>query len=293
MRSENALLEVLYRIYEVLPEDKRLGSDFGWSLSDRMSTELVMDVYCCESREDFKNYIKDFYGKDIKFAFSSKYKPGQIYCIIIGEHLYETSKDKYFTRIEFKCAHCGQKVKTFSKHIHKIPNWEIRSQLGNDLEKYQHLGFCCDSCTDAFIATEHREQYADEIPNDFVDAHSYSYSGLAGYIYKITKKSTGEFYVGKTIYVPIFRWGQHLRTPRFPLDDIADYKFETLEVVPKDLSLSEREDYWIHTCYNENPDKSLNIANLQKDRKIAEQEKKFKMKIGANTTDDISSVTNS
>lgn len=287
------MLEVLYRIYEVLPEDQRLGSDFGWSLSDRMSKELVMDVYCCETRNDFKSYIRDSYGTDIKFAFSSKYKPGQIYCIIIGEHLFENSKDKYFTRIEFNCAHCGQKVKTYSKHIHKISDWEIRSQLGNDLEKYRHLGFCCNNCTDAFIASEHRKHYADEVPNDFVDIHSYSYSGLAGYIYKITKKSTGEFYVGKTIYAPIFRWGQHLRTDRFPLEDIADYTFETLEVVSKTNSLSEREDFWIHFCYNENPDKSLNIANLQKDRRLAEQEKKFKMKIGTNVENENDSATNS
>lgn len=286
------MLEVLYRIYEVLPEDQRKGSDFGWSMSDRMSEELVMDVYCCETRDEFKAYIKDTYGSDIKFAFSSKYKAGQIYCIIIGEHLFESSKDKYFTRIEFDCAHCGQHVKTFSKNIHKISNWEIRSQLGNDLEKYQSLGFCNSMCTDAFIAKEHREHYADEVPNDFVDAHSYSYSGLAGYIYKISKKSTGEFYVGKTIYAPIFRWGQHLRTDRFALEDIADYQFETLEVVPKDVSLADRENYWIHECYNKNPDKSLNIAGLQKDRKLAEHEKKFKMKLGAKL-DEHDTITNS
>lgn len=115
--------------------------------------------------------------------------------------------------------------------------------------------------------------------NEFVDINSWSYTGLAGYIYKISKKSTQEFYVGKTIYAPIFRWGQHLKSERFPIDEIVDYKFEVLEIVPKDVSLSEREDYWIHKCYNEDPEKSLNIANLQKDRRIAKEQSKYKTNI--------------
>lgn len=280
------MLEVLYRIYEVLPEDKQHCSDFGWSMSDRMSTELVMDIYCCETRNEFKDYIRDMYGKDIKFAFSSKYKPGQIYCIIIGEHLYGGSEDKYFMRLEFDCTNCGQHVKTFSKKLHRIRDWEIRSQLGNDLDKYADLPFCCDKCADEYTSKEHRAHYLDpNVTNEFVDINSWSYSGLAGYIYKISKKSTKEFYVGKTIYAPIFRWGQHLKSERFPIDEITDYKFEVLEIVPKDISLSEREDYWIHKCYDEDPEKSLNIANLQKDRRIAKEQSKYKTNILNKLTD--------
>lgn len=283
------MLEVLYRIYEVLPENERFSSDFGWSLSDRMSKELVMDVYCCETRDDFKQYIRDIYGKDIKFAFSSKYKPGQIYCIIIGEHLYAGSEDKYFTRIEFNCTNCNQHVKTYSKRLHRLSDWEIRNDLGNNLDKYRDLPFCCDDCASSFKSKE-RKQYIDEnVSNEFVNPESWSYNGLSGYIYKISKKSTGEFYVGKTIYAPIFRWGQHLKSPRFDIENITDYYFETLEIVPKDVSLSEREDYWIHKCYNECPEKSLNIANLQKDRRIAKEQSKYKtniLKIANNKSED-------
>jgi hypothetical protein len=80
-----------------------------------------------------------------------------------------------------------------------------------------------------------------------------------GYIYKISKKSTEEFYVGQTIYVPIFRWGQHLLTERFNIQNIDDYVFEILEVVKNKKLLNERETYWINKCRDENPELSLNI----------------------------------
>lgn len=274
------MLEILYRIYEVLPESEYNYDSYGFSLSSTMSQELLMDVYCCESRDDFKKYIKYTYGDDIKFAFSKKYSPGQLYCIIIGEHLFDDSVPKYFQRITFKCTHCNKEVTTFSKRINYIDDYTIRVKLGNDIKKYKDLPFCSSRCINSFVEKEHNEHFKDEfISDEFITPESYNYSNTAGYIYKISKKSTGEFYVGKTIYVPIFRWGQHLKSERFPISDIVDYKFEVLEIVPKDISLSEREDYYIHKCYNEYPDKSLNIANLQKDRRLAEQNKKYKINI--------------
>lgn len=83
---------------------------------------------------------------------------------------------------------------------------------------------------------------------------------IAGYIYKISKKSTGEFYIGQTMYAPVFRWGQHLKTNRFPIKDITDYKFEVIEIVPRTENILEREKYYIQKYYRENPEKSLNIA---------------------------------
>ena len=82
---------------------------------------------------------------------------------------------------------------------------------------------------------------------------------ISGYIYKISKKSTGEFYIGQTMYAPVFRWGQHLKTERFPIKNITDYKFEVLEIVPKTENILEREKYYIQKFYKENPEKSLNI----------------------------------
>ena len=59
--------------------------------------------------------------------------------------------------------------------------------------------------------------------------------------------------------MPIFRWGQHLKTDRFNLNGILDYQFEVIEVVPITENILEREKYYIQKYYKENPKKSLNI----------------------------------
>lgn len=104
------MLEILYRIYEVADEEtaqKNRGKDreFGFygSTSKAENTELVMDCKICDSRDQFKEIIKGEYGDNIAFAYrKGKLKPGDLYCIIIGEHCYDT--ERYFHRYTFTCA---------------------------------------------------------------------------------------------------------------------------------------------------------------------------------------------
>ena len=50
-----------------------------------------------------------------------------------------------------------------------------------------------------------------------------------------------------------------MKTERFPIKNITDYKFEVIEIVPKTENILEREKYYIQKFYKENPEKSLNI----------------------------------
>lgn len=290
------LVEVLYRIYEVREtptEDNILeASDFGgmWSMSQEFSYELCMDCWLGESRDAFKAYIKDIYGSDIKFAYSKKYKPGQQYCIIIGEHCYNA--EKYFNRITYNCTECNLTVTGWLDKCIRIPDYIIRTDLNGDFESYGNLRFCCNKCFDRWLDKEKFKLHDDNYSSDFIGRESFYNEAITGYIYKISKKSTGEFYIGQTMYIPIFRWGQHLKSDRFPVDNLTDYTFEVIETVPKGQNILERENYWIHYYYNENPEKSLNIQNLQKDRKRAEERKKFKMYIGDELTDEFNTNSN-
>ena len=279
------MVEILYRLYEVresAPMEKDILDtyDFGglWSMSQEFSYELCMDCWLGESRDAFKDYIRDIYGKDIKFAYSKKYKVGQQYCIIIGEHCYNA--ENYFNRITYNCAECGLTVTGWFDKCIKIPDYVIRTDLNGDFDSYGNLKFCCNKCYDRWMDKEKLKLHNDTFSSEFIYKESFKDTGVAGYIYKISKKSTQEFYVGQTMYLPIFRWGQHLKSDRFPADKLTDYVFEVLEIVPNGANILEREDHWIHHFYNENPEKSLNIQNLQKDRRLAEERKKFKMKIG-------------
>ena len=257
------MLEILYRIYEVADEEtaaKNLQNNmnFGFfsSTSKAENIELLMDCMLCDSREQFKEIIKSEYGANIAFRYSRKLKAGDLYCIIIGEHCYDTNK--YFDKKTFKCDCCGATVETYYSKPICFSDYEIKYDFFS-IQDYTEKRFCSDKCKHHYKHTELKTLKPDNEQEFFIQRDMFT-EDIAGYIYKITRKPTGEFYVGQTMYAPVFRWGQHLKTERFPIKNITDYKFEVIEIVPKTENILEREKYWIQTLYKENPEKSLNIA---------------------------------
>lgn len=266
------MLEVIYRIYEVVDkENPPENYCHFWGVSN--NNELTMDCKICDSREHFKELIREEYGDNIAFRNSKKLNTGDLYCIIIAEHCYNT--ERYFNRIEYTCACCGAKVVGYIDKSERISNWEIKDELCNQLDKYGDLRFCSYQCKEHFKAKERTKCLADGlIDESFITRDTFKRDDIAGYIYKISKKSTGEFYIGQTIYLPIFRWGQHLKTERFDVKGILDYKFEVIEIVPITENILEREKYYIQKYYKENPEKSLNImctANINADQLTLEE----------------------
>mgnify|MGYP003412324749 CR=1 FL=1 len=111
------MLEVIYRIYQVADEETAKANlekdlDFGIfsSTSKAQNTELLMDCIVCDDRDHFKNIIRDQYGENIAFRYSKKLQAGDLYCVIIGEHCYNT--ERYFNKITFTCDCCGAYLKT-------------------------------------------------------------------------------------------------------------------------------------------------------------------------------------
>jgi len=253
------MLEIIYRIYEVCEPEE--GQSEYWSRDDGKRI-ISQEVMICESRQHFKEIIKDLYpDEDIKFKASSNYPVGQRYCVIIGEQCWNT--ESYTTIVKCTCNTCGIEFQALSKHIHSIDEHTLKYDLGANYDKYGNLKFCSDKCKRKGIENAKIEYMSEvDLPDDFngwISTDNLSI-GKGGYIYKISKRSTGEFYVGQSIYAPVFRWGQHLKTSRFPLSDIEDYIFEVIESVDDVKLLSEREKYWIQSSYKENPEKSLNIS---------------------------------
>ena len=234
------------------------------SISKIMNEEVLETVCLCDDREQFKNMIRDTWGKDIRFTYSKKLQPNDHYCVIIGEHCYDT--EKYFNKYEFECAHCKSKVVTHLKKHIQLSSWDIKNHLYN-IPEYQNKVFCTEKCKYDYLKSEEQklkiERNDDVNTALWISQDMFSNNDIAGYIYKISKKSTGEFYVGQTCHIPIFRWGQHLKTYRFPEDKINDYIFEVLEIVPQGENLLEVEKKHIQECYKKDPEKSLNISNTK------------------------------
>lgn len=256
------MLEILYRIYEVATQEEaeiNFKRDLAlgmWSISKAVNNELLTDCLICDSREQFKKIIREEYGDNISFRYNKNLKAGDLYCIIIGEHCYDT--ERYFQKITFTCDNCGSQITSYIKKRICFSDYEIKSYFYNNAE-YKQKSFCCYECKNHFQEKERKKINPNEDQEFYIRKDMFS-EECAGYIYKITKKSTGEFYIGQTVYAPIFRWGQHLKTERFPIRNITDYQFEVIEIVPKGENLLEREKYYIQKYYIDNPEKSLNIA---------------------------------
>ena len=263
------MLEVIYRIYQVADEETAKANlekdlDFGIfsSTSKAQNTELLMDCIVCDDRDHFKNIIRDQYGENIAFRYSKKLQAGDLYCIIIGEHCYNT--ERYFNKITFTCDCCGATVETYYGRPIYFADYEVRHNFYG-IQEYAEKRFCSNKCKQVYENRE-RSKLRPADDQEFYISRDMFTEKVSGYIYKITKKSTGEFYVGQTMYAPVFRWGQHLKTDRFPIERIIDYQFEVIEIVPQSENILEREKYHIQRCYKENPEKSLNIMCTAKMR---------------------------
>lgn len=193
------MLEVIYRIYEMI-DTKRDRFNGG-------IREVTMDCKVCDTREQFKELIKEEWG-NIPFARTKKLRAGDLYCVIIGEHCFNT--ERFFIKKNFECSHCHMQMEGFYGKPIQFSNSEIKFELFG-LDKYKVEKFCCSECKNARIEQLHRQlqQGCEDIEDYWItkDMFEKEQQGILGYIYKITKRSTGEFYIGQTQSVPVFRWG--------------------------------------------------------------------------------------
>ena len=255
-------MEIIYRIYEKVEKQENC-----WGYID--DKEIISQEVClANSREEFKQMITELYHPTpVYFANSKKRKVGDLICIIISDNAYDA--EKYLLVKEYECENCKKTFKSTQKNIINFSEWDLRVFKDMCEEKYLEIenelikmDFCCKHCFYTIKNKIEKElkEYASKnnlISNRWITKDTFS-SISDGFIYMISKKSTGEFYVGQSRYVPIFRWGQHLLTERFHIDNIEDYIFEVLEVCKKE-ELNYKESYWINKKRDENPQLSLNI----------------------------------
>lgn len=185
------MLEILYRIYQVADEEAAKTNiekdlDFGLfsSTSKAQNIELLMDCIVCDSRDPFKSIIRDQYGEKIPFRYSKNLQPGDIYCVIIGEHCYNT--ERYFNKITFTCDCCGAKVETYYGKPICLADYEIRQRLYN-IATYYDKRFCSNRCKEAYLDNERSKIKPPEDSEFYITKDMFT-ENISGYIYKITKK---------------------------------------------------------------------------------------------------------
>lgn len=119
----------------------------------------------------------------------------------------------------WNCSHCGTEHE--SEYFER-PHIEYNRHYMNKM-------FCDRDC----FKDHEREIYK---LIEFPDDPSYINKNGIEYIYKITEKSTGKCYIGKTKNEPFFRWWNHLRHSPSPFGiyfrntELTDWTFEVLEI---------------------------------------------------------------
>lgn len=241
-----------YRIYEVA----------GNSEYEGYRNFLDRGFVIAENREKFKETIKQMYP-DIKFGRSKKMMDGTIYCIMI--YCEEIERSDRHLIYEYECDYCHKKVKKEKSEIYRLyqyAHWGV--------ENDNPYNYCSANCREKHyqeLKQIYRKDNNGIDPFEWIDKNSCYLDYAKGFIYRISKKSTGQFYIGQTNSIPIFRWGQHLKSDRFPMKNINDYIFEVLEIVDKNdtRTLLEVESEYINREYKKAPKLSLNIAGIKKE----------------------------
>lgn len=136
---------------------------------------------------------------------------------------------------EWKCDYCG--------HIHE--NKYVYRPLAS--RKFEGKLFCgSDFKTGNDIVSEPDcyEKWKKEVAFkdcDLPDDLNYINTDSLNYIYKVTEKSTGKCYIGKTRNAPFFRWWNHLKHSTSPFGvylrstTLKEWTFEVLEILPSNI----------------------------------------------------------
>lgn len=187
-----------------------------------------------ESKGDVKAFLvkkyPQFFQNGKIYEKETKDQAQFFYVVIFPLYSHEV---ELINKGEWICDHCG--------HVHE--NKYISRPF--ESRKFEGKIFCSNDYKSgndvvdhdgSFCYKEWKKSYFKNV--DLPDDLSYINEKSLNYIYKITEKSSGKSYVGKTRNEPFFRWWNHLRHSSSPFGlyfrttPISNWTFEVLDIMP-------------------------------------------------------------
>lgn len=216
------------RIYDY-KKDEELKEHTENLVWENFKGTLLDEYYLCGkdmTREIAKQEVMKRSGVE---KFAKPRKNDGIYALVMDSNQF--FYDRFYVEIDDFCFNCHCHIKGKEKDFPRI-TW------GNDEKPYY---FCSYDCRrDTQIKTN--PNYDGEFQNRTGYVGN---GGVYGYIYHIYNRKTNMHYVGQTIYMPFFRWQEHVKSSL--KGDITDLVFETItEVRVKSQEyLNNVEAWWI------------------------------------------------
>lgn len=205
---------------------------------------LLDEYYLCGegmSREEAKNTIKEKSGVS---RFAKPRKNSGIYAIVIDSNQF--FYDRFNVEIDTICFNCHKPIKGKLK--------DFPYMVTDNGERYCFCSYSCKSETSSKINPYYE--------GEFQTREGYeSNGGVYGYIYHIYNRKTNMHYIGQTVYMPFFRWQEHVKSGL--KGHITDLVFETItEVRVKSQEyLNNIEAWWIQKYIDEyGKDHVMNIT---------------------------------
>lgn len=194
---------------------------------------LVEKLIIAEDKADVKRQLIEKYPQffpDNKIYEKSTKDEAQFFYVLIYElDTYEIKQVENSTI--WKCEFCGKiHENTYLSPPFKKDNWFDGKLFCKTVENY---------CFNEYIKLKNSN-------NDLLDDPRYVKSDSPIFIYKITEKTSGKSYIGKTKNAPFFRWWNHLQYSHSPFGiylrnetKLSDWVFEVLEELPSFMNDSD------------------------------------------------------
>jgi hypothetical protein len=209
--------------------------EFGYGYSNPFNkVEIVREpLIIAKNKEEVKKILLDKYPQFFpnNKVYSKETKDeAQFFYVIIFE-LYEWEKQQIINDTSWSCSYCKQKHE--NTYVSKPVLFE---------KLFGKKTFC--RSDEDFCLNEYKKQYYKDV--EMPDDEWYIKETSLNYIYKITEKSTGKCYIGKTKNAPFFRWWNHLTRSSSPFGlylrnqtKLSDWTFEVLEELPTEMELKD------------------------------------------------------
>lgn len=198
------------------------------------ATIIYEKLIYAKDKKDVKKILMErypqFFPENKVYEKESVKNPNQIFYVLI--YPLREFEIILMNEGEWVCSGCGQKYE--NKYLNPPKNY---TKIGknynfcNYYEKGRDPNIDPDICLNLFKGKV--EENGMEPPDNMMFVTSDSCS----YIYKVTEKSTGKSYIGKTKNAPFFRWWEHLKHSRSPFGlhlrntDLKEWTFEVLETI--------------------------------------------------------------
>ena len=214
------------RIYDYKKDEelKAHTEEFVWG---SFKGTLLDEYYLCGedmTREIVKKEVRQRSGIE---RFAKPRKNDGVYALIMDSNEY--FYNRFYVEVDTQCFNCFKPVKGKAK--------DFCSMVHED-KKYHFCSYDCYRTVANKI-----NPYAE---GEFQSREDFNSNGGAyGYVYHIYNRKTNMHYVGQTIYMPFFRWQEHVKSGL--KGDITDLVFETItEVRVKSQEyLNNVEAWWI------------------------------------------------